>query len=299
MTIQYPKQYTSPTDLVALLKSRGLTIADESKAANYIMHIGYYRLSAYLYPLLTQPKTEHIFKPNSTFLDALTLYRFDKKLRLLIFNEIEKIEIAVRSAIANITSVETNDIFWMTSPSAFANSSRFNKSMGLIYSEYQSSKEEFIEHFRNTYSDPYPPSWQLIEILPLGVVTRIYENIASFSAQKKIARHFGLNIPVFKSWMTIITLTRNACCHHSRVWNKVNTVHALSMHRMNSPWISPSVNQLRIFYNLSIIKHFIDIISPSNNMKQHLKQLLADFPQVDITAMGFPPNWEEEPLWKD
>ena len=33
------------------------------------------------------------------------MYRFDRHLRLLMFNEIEKIEIAVRSAIVNITSL--------------------------------------------------------------------------------------------------------------------------------------------------------------------------------------------------
>lgn len=42
------------------------------------------------------------------------LYRFDKKLRLLIFNEIEKIEVAVRSAIVNVGSEMTNNPFWMT-----------------------------------------------------------------------------------------------------------------------------------------------------------------------------------------
>ena len=29
-----------------------------------------------------------------------------------------------------------------------------------------------------------------------------------------------------------------------------------------------------------------------------LKNLLSDFPHVDIVAMGFPKKWEEEPLWE-
>jgi hypothetical protein len=33
-------------------------------------------------------------------------------------------------------------------------------------------------------------------------------------------------------------------------------------------------------------------------MKTHLKNLLDQYPNVDITAMGFPKNWEEEALWK-
>ena len=87
-----------------LLKSRGLIINDEQRAEAYIQNIGYYRLSAYMLPFLTMPKTNHIFKPGVTFDNVLDLYRFDKKLRVLLFNEIEKIEIAFREAVANVTA---------------------------------------------------------------------------------------------------------------------------------------------------------------------------------------------------
>ena len=63
-------------------------------------------------------------------------------------------------------------------------------------------------------------------------------------------------------------------------------------------WITAHINPNRIFYNICIIKWFIDIISPENDMKSHLEELLSDFPNVDITAMGFPKNWKDEPLWK-
>jgi abortive infection bacteriophage resistance protein len=75
----YNKTYKSPEDLVQLLKSRGLTIEDEAKAVQYISSIGYYRLSAYMYPLLSQPKSEHLYKQGSTFRQVMKLYRFDKK----------------------------------------------------------------------------------------------------------------------------------------------------------------------------------------------------------------------------
>ena len=100
--IPFQKPYASAHDLVRLLQSRGLTVADTAKAERYLEFIGYYRLSAYMYPLLQMPKEQHRYKPNTTFDQVMMLYRFDKKLRLLIFNEIEKIEVAVRSAIVNI-----------------------------------------------------------------------------------------------------------------------------------------------------------------------------------------------------
>ncbi|WP_369917127.1 MULTISPECIES: Abi family protein [Prevotella] len=58
--IPFTKVYSSPSDLVQLLKTRGLDITDEEKAKHYLSHIGYYRLSAYMYPLLSFPKEQPI-----------------------------------------------------------------------------------------------------------------------------------------------------------------------------------------------------------------------------------------------
>ena len=47
MKTPYTKHFTSPQDLVLLLKNRGLEIKNEEKATAYIANIGYYRLSSY------------------------------------------------------------------------------------------------------------------------------------------------------------------------------------------------------------------------------------------------------------
>ena len=299
MSIQFDKTYTHPFEIISLLKDRGLNIGDSGRAEHYIRNIGYYRLSAYLYPLLQIPKAAHRYKAGSTFQDALNLYRFDKKLRLLLFNEIEKVEIALRSALANIVAEETGNVFWMTDVAMFANADKYKRTMALVDKELKSSKEEFILHFKEKYSDAYPPAWILVEILPLGVVTRIYENLADNALRKKVAARFSLPVPVFISWMTIITLTRNTCCHHARVWNKENPITPMIAKKPSRPWISTLVSPNRTFFDICIIKWFVDIVSPNNDMKGHLKQLLADFPMIDIKAMGFPVNWQEEPLWRE
>lgn len=294
---RYTKTYASPSQLVSLLRSRGLIIEDETRVKNYLKHIGYYRFSAYLYPLLTMPKETHIFKSGATFDNALDMYRFDRHLRLLMFNQIEKIEVAVRSAIVNITSRETGNPFWMTDLTCFYDAKQFVKTQQLIDTELAKSREDFIEHFRTTYSEPYPPAWMLAEILPLGVLTKIYENIKSNQIRKKIAQEFSLTVPVFMSWMTIVTVTRNNCCHHSRVWNRTFALRALTMRRMTRPWISDNVNQQKVYFSLCIIKYFLDIISPNNVMTSKLQSLLSDYPTIDTNAMGFPMDWKQENLW--
>ena len=299
MSITFTKHYKSPEELVALLSERGLVINGKELACRYIRNIGYYRLSAYLYPLLAPPKAQQLFKKGSCLETALMLYRFDKKLRMFLLNEIEKIEIAFRSTLANFVASETGNIFWMTDETMFANAEKFSRTMEKVDRELDGSKEDFILHFKNKYSNAYPPAWMLVEILPLGVVTRIFENLRDNSLKKKIAATFYLPLPVFRSWMTVITLTRNSCCHHSRVWNRIYAVGPMVPRKMNRPWIGDSVSHLKTFYEISIIKWSVDIVSPQNNLKEHLKNLLFAFPNVDIKAMGFPMDWEEEPLWKD
>ena len=65
--IPFTKRFESSVNLVNLLESRGLQICDRNKAIQYLDNIGYYRLSAYMYPLLKMPKTVHLYKEGSTF----------------------------------------------------------------------------------------------------------------------------------------------------------------------------------------------------------------------------------------
>ena len=100
---------------------------DERKAENYLMNIGYHRLSAYIYPFYKSPKSDLQLKEGTNFEQVLTLYHFDKKLRILLFNEIEKIEVAIRSVLANVGCQELNDRYWITKPGYFANAEKFNQ----------------------------------------------------------------------------------------------------------------------------------------------------------------------------
>ena len=296
--IPFTKRFESSENLVDLLESRGLQICDRNKAIQYLDNIGYYRLSAYMYPLLKMPKTAHLYKEGSTFKKVMMLYRFDKKLRLLIFNEIEKIEVAVRSTIVNIGCEMTNNKFWLTDSSIFIDQGKFCHTMDLIDAELRRSREDFIVHFKQTYSDPYPPAWILAEILPFGVMTNIYSNIKIPRLKKRIAQKFGLQVSPFESWLTIVALTRNYCCHHARVWNKQNTIRPMMPNRMTGNWLSLQTDPLRVYFDLCIIKYFLDVISPQNDMKAKIDTLLANYPDIDTAAMGFPRGWENEPLWQ-
>ena len=69
------------------------------------------------------------------------------------------------------------------------------------------------------------------------------------------------------------------------------------MKNMTRPWITLPADKRRIYYNICIIKYFLDIISPNNDFLEKLQLLFVKFPQIDLSAMGFPKGWEQEPIW--
>ena len=104
----FSKPYLPVAAQLALLKGRGLSITDDSRAAAALERIGYYRLSGYWYPLrvstVSNPGGALIvgddFRHGTEFGQIVDLYVFDKKLRLLTLDAIERIEVALRTNIA-------------------------------------------------------------------------------------------------------------------------------------------------------------------------------------------------------
>lgn len=93
MKIPYTKKALTCQEQIEQLISRGLIIEEPQKAIHYFSQISYYRLSAYMYPFLAD-KEKHLFKPNVTFQNILDIYNFDRELRLLIMDAIERIEVS-------------------------------------------------------------------------------------------------------------------------------------------------------------------------------------------------------------
>ena len=137
----------------------------------------------------------------------------------------------------------------------------------------------------------------LTEILPFGVITNIYSNIKNKNIKTCIAQSFGLQVAPFESWLTIITVTRNSCCHHARVWNRTFSIRATMPIRMSRPWISLPTDPLKVYFDICIIKYFLDIISPNNDMLVKMQTLFSNYPEINLAALGFPNGWESEPLW--
>lgn len=77
-------------------------VCNEDAAFHYLQNISYYRLRAYTYPFQEneQGKNHYFTRPDITLENIIDLYRFDSKLRAIVFSAIEKIEVVFRTRIA-------------------------------------------------------------------------------------------------------------------------------------------------------------------------------------------------------
>ena len=91
----FSKPATTYTQQVALLQQRGMITENPAEAEFYLQHLNYYRLSAYWLPFEAN-HTTHQFKPETRFTDVLNNYIFDRELRLLLLDAIERVEVSVR-----------------------------------------------------------------------------------------------------------------------------------------------------------------------------------------------------------
>ena len=99
-----PKPYKTVQQQLDTYKQRGLIVDDNKKALGYLRTIGYYRLSGYAYvfrQVMPDGTVDNAFEPNSHFQDIKALYMFDKKLRQLALDALERIEVAMRVRIAD------------------------------------------------------------------------------------------------------------------------------------------------------------------------------------------------------
>ena len=295
--VPYPKTIKTFDQQIAILKSRGLCFNDEARAKQLLQNIGYYRMSGYWYPLLSD-KQNHIFKAGVTFEQAYSIYKFDAKLRTLILSEISKIEVAVRTQIAYTMSYAHGGQ-WFTDSSLFKNPAMHAKTLSKIDEEYSRSDEDFVTAFKAKYSDHFPPSWITLEITSLGTLSLLYSNLKNGQCKRDIANNFGVADTVMVSWLHAITYIRNICAHHSRLWNKILGIRPTVPRRTHNPFVQiPASSNRKVYFILCMITYMLDIINPQNTFRDKLRDLFIKYPNIDIAAMGFPRNWQNEPLWR-
>ena len=298
----YSKEAITIDEQVAQLEHRGLAINDIAGAKHLLANLGYYRLAGYWWSMQAD-KVAHVFKPNSRFEDVVALYHFDRDLRLLLFDVIERIEISLRTHLIYHLSHECSP-WWFQDTTIFFDSRELIKTLAAIEEELDRSKDAFIKEHLKKYKDDgrFPPAWKTLELTSFGSLSKLYGNLKNtVKAKDIIAQEFGtVNHTYLPSWLQSIAQIRNYCAHHSRLWNRNLPGRPKLMQKPPQDWINdvPKEHEYQHLYiHLCCMKYLLNVIHPSNDFALRLKNLFTQYPNVDSNALGMKPNWEQEPLW--
>ena len=162
--MKYTKPAISFQQQIEELKQKGLAFNNEKHSRVFLENINYYRLRAYTYPFQDNTNPQHPFIKAVSFEKIIDLYNFDSKLRTLVFEALEKIEIAFRTQIIYRWSMKYGS-HWFTIPSLFKNKEHFSSGLSVLEKEIGRSQEAFMKHYKEKYSEPImPPAWMTLEV---------------------------------------------------------------------------------------------------------------------------------------
>jgi abortive infection bacteriophage resistance protein len=301
--IPFIKPPLSIEEQINLLKSRGLIIRDFDLARHSLTHISYYRLSGYgkLYKNGIENNNEG-YHPQTTFEDVLSLYNFDRKLRLVVMDALERIEVSAKAVLSNSMSMRYGSHWYLNKKyftSQFEHEQflyRLKNETGFERNQKGTSKKQdpIFAHYYRKYSAPaMPSSWMVSEVLSLGTVSLIFERLVNQNDKKAIAEVFDASPWVLQSWLHSLTYIRNICAHHGRLYNRQFKITPVSISTYREHF-----KNMTTFYVQSVVIHLLlrKVVGP-NKWSNSLQELFKEHPNVSIEAMGFVEGWYKDQFW--
>jgi Abortive infection bacteriophage resistance protein len=326
-----PKAYKSYDELIELLRDRGMHIEDSERAKRKLAQVGYYRLSGFSYPCRTIKRDTHgnvvkcpvlkvpsrlnTFQDGTSFNSVFNLYLFDKRLRLLMMDALERIEIYIRAIIAHEIGkgyrkkpgsgeLIPDPMAWMESdyvnpkhlkPRPHPRKSDWDQWLDVHNTKIIGrSKEECIQwHRSNSKSMPF---WVVIEAWDFGTMSKYYGMLKQKFAERVCARLGLHDLNAHKTlaqWLRAMNILRNRCAHHSRIWNQHNT---MTLPVLNNDYFN-SINldhnsKERLFGIIAVMNYLLEKIGPSSTWMNDVIRETESFPQelpgCNLNSLGVP-----------
>lgn len=280
------KKATTFDEQLELIKEKGFVILkeEEQSCIDFLSRTNYYRVSAYFLPFCKEGR----IKSNCIhFKRVQNIYEFDSRLRNLISNIIEDIEVSIRTQVGYYIGHKYGATGYLDE-SIYTDKHDHEKFLSkVIRCVEENSNTLVVKHYKNKYDNQYP-IWVIIEYFSIGMLSYFYKDINT-KDKKIIAGNLKMNIKELESWLRCITDLRNKCAHYSRIY--FWTFSALP--RM--PKHLASYKERGLFRQLIMLREMYPCKADWNTKFATPLQALVSNYQDDILLedMGFPENWEE------
>lgn len=270
---------TTLNDQIALLRSRGMTIANEDKAKEVLFDVGYYRLGFYWFPFEKSCKDRvsriHEFRNGANFDDAVKLYYFDYSLRNLLQKYMTRIEVNFRTHLVYLVSNEYADLpTWFISP-LIVDKAYINSFDSEVYNANFKRNKYISNHHRIHINDQYAPAWKTLEFMTLGSNIVLYKSLLDLDLKKRIASDYGINYTgVFENYLDVVRCVRNTCAHGGVLYDII--LHPLIR---RGPACVRGYEDRNLYGAIKVIRYLLARISQNraHDLDENLQELLDKY----------------------
>ena len=309
-------EFKNYDEQIEILKSRGLSISNETEA-KYILKVNnYYNVvNAYKDIFIQKGFTPEKFINGVTFEELCALHKFDKELRLILSNVLIVIERTFKSIIAHefSKSCPRHDFDYLNiekynttkTTSALDNNgipvilaSQLIRELNKELYNAISYKDEMICHYKAKYNQV--PLWVFVNKLSFGTMSKMYSALQDrdqANIAKSVKDIIGLNIYAneIQNAIKVLVILRNRAAHDQKIYD------------FNSAPIT--VNRKNVFlqkYNLKNVQSFFGalgcisiFLSPNdfNSLLSDIRLLINELflsihsipTKAILDKMGIPP----------
>ncbi|MCF2706593.1 Abi family protein [Arcanobacterium haemolyticum] len=306
------KPGTTVHEQIELMRQRGMDV-NEDEARQWLSNVGYYRLSAYSYParMIVNGRRLDTYSPGTRFSDVTALYEADRKLRTLIHDGIERIEVGLRVHICQQLCIpdplryQDKEVFRPSFPH-----DEWRKRLNQRIHRSESSNTA-IKHYAQYYESQFP-LWVLSEVLDFRDISMMFQGLRR-SDQRVIDERLGLIVdlndlplPTRRSflkespsarWYEQLTVVRNTEAHHARCWNRsYTTAPTETLRRISGLEDLPAQESKKVFGALVFMTYLLKTYSPGSAWAEKVAALINDEflpnPLVTRQAPGLPRDWQ-------
>ena len=282
------KIYQEPISIENQVKNLidlGLLVEDKTYAKKILGRISYYRLiKAYSITL----KKDGRYISGISFEDIVSLYKFDRELRQLIFEIIEHIEVSLRAVITNYFSLKYGNFGYKDLSNVGKYKNRYKEALNDLERETKRNRRSpYIKNFKDNYEGGEIPLYAVIEVASFGTLSKMYKNMKN-EDKSKIAKVFHTDYHYFESWIENFAYIRNICAHYGRLYGAKLT----KSPKLYKEYLKNNISNNTIFATLVNLK----IVSEEENYKNFyhdLIALIARYENIELRHVGFIENWKE------
>ena len=288
------KEFKTIQQQIEILKSRGLIIDDEEKAALFLFRHNYYRVSGYS---LTLRKHDQ-FQNDATLQNIIDIYEFDHELRHILLKHLETIEVTVKSVYAYHFTMHFGPTNHFMSQH-FTDAQQYLQTIEKVENTKRNNlkHEAFLKHFEEDLNEPIP-LWAYVELFTISDISKLY-SITDQTVKAEISESMGLTIPnaagLLGEFLHSLTILRNICAHGGRLFNRLfeqkpslNKKEKRIMRKDQNG----AIDNAHIFGFLLIMRRLL-LPTDFSELKEELVRLSEKYPFVHTKYYGFPEDWKE------